>query len=121
MRHWHRHSSKPFRPLPGSVPLSLLPLTLVPLSIIAWWLSGHGVILPAHAQMRDPIVTSDSPEYCGVLINRISGITRASTAPLPTEVAALSEEGQRMCVHGQIRGGILRLRRALEIIRHGED
>ncbi len=70
---------------------------------------------------RDPVVTSDSPEYCGVLMDRISGITRTTSIPPPTDAAMLSEEGERMCVHGQTRGGILRLRRALEIMRHGED
>jgi hypothetical protein len=76
---------------------------------------------PALAQSGDPIVTSDSPEYCGVLMDRITGITHASVLPPPTEAATLSQEGERMCVHGQTRGGILRLRRALEILRHGED
>ena len=66
-------------------------------------------------------VTSDTPEYCGVLMNRITVITHATAVPPPTEVAVLSEEGERMCVHGQTRGGILRLRRALEIMRHGDD
>jgi hypothetical protein len=77
--------------------------------------------VPALAQPRDPIVTSDSPEYCGVLMDRITGITRTTAMPPPTEAAVLSEEGERMCVRGQTRGGILRLRRALEILRHGED
>jgi hypothetical protein len=80
-----------------------------------------GLSREGSAQSPDPTVTSDSPEYCGVLVNRISGMTRASMVPPPTEVAELWEEGQRMCVHGQIRGGIMRLRRALAIMRHGED
>ncbi len=79
------------------------------------------LLAPAYAQTRDPIVTSDTPEYCGVLMDRITGITRATAMPPPTEAAVLSEEGERMCVHGQTRGGILRLRRALEIMRHGDD
>jgi hypothetical protein len=116
MRYRIRPFGNPYLAFPG-----LLRLNLFHLSVIALGLTGFGVILPACAQSRDPIVTSDSPEYCGVLMNRISGITRATTAPLPTEVAVLSEEGERMCVHGQTRGGILRLRRALEIMRRGED
>jgi hypothetical protein len=75
----------------------------------------------AHAQMRDPTVTSDSPEYCGVLMNRITGLTHTTAMPPPTEAAVLSQEGQRMCVHGQTRGGIMRLRRALLIMLHGDD
>jgi len=75
----------------------------------------------ANAQPRDPTVTSDSPEYCGVLMDRISGMTRATAMPPPIEAAQLSEEGERMCVQGQTRGGIMRLRRALAIMLHGED
>jgi hypothetical protein len=75
----------------------------------------------AHAQSHDPVVTSDTPEYCGVLMDRITDITRTTAMPPPTEAAVLSEEGERMCVHGQTRGGILRLRRALAIMRHAED
>ncbi len=76
----------------------------------------------ARAQARDPIVTSDLARVCGgVLMSRISGLTHTTAMPPPTEAAALSQEGQRMCVHGQTRGGIMRLRRALLIMRGGED
>jgi hypothetical protein len=77
--------------------------------------------LTVHAQSRDPVVTSDTAEYCDVLMGRITGIRRATAMAPPTEAAMLSEEGERMCVRGQTRGGILRLRRALEILRHGDD
>ena len=110
----------------GLFPLGLLAPGLFPLSkpsvdAIPGRAAYRGLTGPAFAQMRDPIVTSDTPEYCGVLMERITGITRATTAPPSTEAAVLSEEGERMCVHGQTRGGIMRLRRALEIMRHGED
>jgi len=80
-----------------------------------------GLTLPAYGQMSDPVVTSDTPEYCGVLMERITLLSRAAAAPVPMEAATLSQEGERMCVHGQTRGGILRLRKALAIIRHGDD
>jgi hypothetical protein len=76
---------------------------------------------PAGAQSRDPTVTSDSIEYCDVLLSKFTGLVRSATLPPPTEASTLSEEGERMCVHGQVRGGIMRLRRALMILRHGED
>jgi hypothetical protein len=101
--------------------MGLFPSGLSTLGPIQWEVPSFSLTLPAQAQPRDPIVTSDSPEYCGVLMDRISGITRTTAMPPPTEAAVLSEEGQRMCIHGQTRGGILRLRRALEILRHGED
>jgi hypothetical protein len=72
------------------------------------------------AQSDDPAVTSDSPEYCDTLMERITGMTRNAALTPSTEVALLSEEGERMCVHGQIRAGIMRLRRAIALLRHGE-
>jgi hypothetical protein len=114
-----------YRPAPFGIPflaaMGLLPLALSSIPTINQGSTGLSVLAPAYAQSRDPVVTSDTPEYCGVLMNRITGITRATAVPPPTEVAVLSEEGERMCVHGQTRGGILRLRRALEIMRHGDD
>jgi hypothetical protein len=101
--------------------LGLLPFALNSGGTMPLGMTGFAVVAPAFAQTRDPIVTSDTPEYCDVLMHRITGITRATAVPPPTEVALLSEEGERMCVHGQTRGGILRLRRALEIMRHGDD
>ncbi len=80
-----------------------------------------GGMLSAYAQSQIPTVTSDSPEYCGELMDRISGMTRAAAMPPPTEAAELSEEGEQMCGQGQVRGGILRLRRALLILRRGGE
>jgi hypothetical protein len=101
--------------------LGLLPLGLLPVAMVPRGFTQLGMTIPAHAQSHDPVVTSDTPEYCGVLMARITGITRTTALPPPTEAAVLSEEGERMCVHGQTRGGILRLRRALEIMRNGEE
>jgi hypothetical protein len=76
---------------------------------------------PDRGESMVPTVTSDSPEYCGVLIDRISSIFRTSPLPPPTEATVLSEAGQWMCVHGQTRGGILRLRRAIAILNKGDN
>src|ERR1700728_4174195 len=65
------------------------------------------------------VVTTDSPEYCQKLSDRISQAIHAATAPPPVEVASLSTEGERMCNDGLTRGGILRLRRALLILEQG--
>lgn len=83
-----------------------------------------GAFAPAAAQVRDPVqvrvptVISDTPEYCGVLKNRIDGLAQETPGAMPAEVAELSMEGERMCEHGHIRGGLLRLRRAIAILRH---
>jgi hypothetical protein len=39
-----------------------------------------------------------------------------TTAPVPREASDLTTEGQKMCSHGQTRGGIMRLRSALMIM-----
>jgi hypothetical protein len=110
----------PFGSAPMGPPMSLAPRSSNGLPGGVPW-GEPGFTVAAHAQPRDPVVTSDSPEYCGVLMDRISGMTRTAAARPPIEAAVLSEEGERMCVNGQTRGGILRLRRALEIMRHGDD
>ena len=61
-------------------------------------------------------VTSDTPEYCLHLLDRVSEMVRGAASPPPQEVTFLSSEGQRMCDQGQTRGGILRLRQALMLL-----
>jgi hypothetical protein len=51
----------------------------------------------------------------------VDDLVRGAPAPPPQEVTLLSNEGQRMCDHGQTRGGILRLRRALMMMKHNVD
>lgn len=85
---------------------------------VACWLTV-GMAVSAHGQSRDPIITSDTPAYCGVLKNRINGLTRGGA--VSNEAVTLSAEGERMCEQGQIRGGIMRLRRAIAIMRHPGD
>jgi hypothetical protein len=62
-------------------------------------------------------ITSDTPEYCLHLLDRLSSLVRQAVQPPPHEVTDLSSEGQRMCDHGQPRGGIMRLRRALVLMQ----
>ena len=121
MRNWSLPFGTALLVILGLAPLGVDPFGLFPAGLVPSGVTPFGLTLAAQAQSRDPIVTSDTPEYCGVLMDRITGITRTTATPPPTEAAELSEEGERMCVHGQTRGGILRLRRALAIMRHGED
>lgn len=69
--------------------------------------------LPVSGQPPAQQVTSDTPEYCLQLLDRVSELVRVADEPPPQEVTSLSSEGQKMCDQGQTRGGILRLRRAL--------
>jgi hypothetical protein len=89
----------------------------VPLSI------GLGLAImpaPAAGQSTPELVTTDTPQYCLQLLDRVSELVRIDAHP-PEEVTSLSAEGQRMCDQGQTRGGIMRLRRALVLLRHGAE
>lgn len=59
---------------------------------------------------------TDTPEYCAQLIERVHQAERARGRPAPQDARVLSEEGELMCDHGEVRGGILRLRRAMQIM-----
>ncbi|MFL5288166.1 MAG: hypothetical protein ACJ8AW_46210 [Rhodopila sp.] len=81
---------------------------------------GQGL---AAQQAHDPgpvEVTTDTPEYCLYLQDRVHALIVAASAPPPHEATDLSQEGQRMCEHGQTRGGIMRLRRALLLIQRDD-
>jgi hypothetical protein len=81
---------------------------------------GLGAVLagaiPVVGQPPPQQVTSDTPEYCSRLLERISELARSTSAPPSYEVTSLTIEGQRMCNQGQTRGGLLRLRRALALV-----
>jgi hypothetical protein len=68
--------------------------------------------MPSGAQSSALEVTSDTPEYCLRLLDRLSDLVHASPTPPPAAVTNLSTDGQRMCDQGQTRAGIVRLRRA---------
>lgn len=92
------------------------PLLSVPLSI------GLGLAImpaPVAGQSTPELVTTDTPQYCLQLLDRVSELVRVNTHP-PEEVTNLSAEGQRMCDQGQTRGGIMRLRRALALLRNSD-
>ena len=73
---------------------------------------------PVVGQQRAQMVTSDTPEYCMQLFDRVSELVRVAETPPPQEVTSLSSEGQKMCDQGMTRGGIMRLRRALLLMTH---
>lgn len=67
------------------------------------------------------VVTTDTPEYCLHLLDRVSEMVRLATIPVPREVTDLTTEGHRMCAHGQTRSGIMRLRSALMMMENGHS
>ena len=102
-------------------PVPMRPIAMrgwsVPFAVTCWLATG--AVTPTHGQSPEPVITSDTPAYCGVLMNRITGLTRGTAVPV--EAVTLSAEGERMCEQGQVRSGILRLRRAITILRHPGD
>ncbi len=92
------------------------------LPVVAWLLIlGASVSAQVSLVQTSPMeMTTDTPEYCHKLLDRISELVRLATAPVPREVSDLTTEGQRMCDHGQTRGGIMRLRSALMIMEKGD-
>jgi hypothetical protein len=86
---------------------------------------GLGAVLagaiPVVGQPPPQQVTSDTPEYCARLLDRISELARTAPGPPPNEVVSLSIEGQRMCKQGQTRGGLVRLRRALALLMQQDE
>jgi hypothetical protein len=82
-------------------------------------LLNGGPATAAGADSPPSVVTTDTPEYCQKLFDRIGQEIQTAAAPPPVEVASLSTEGKRMCHDGLTRGGILRLRRALLILEQG--
>jgi hypothetical protein len=96
-----------------NTPARLYALLAVPLSLGL----GFAVIPTRVAGQATPAqVTTDTPQYCLQLLDEVSELVRVRTNP-PEEVSNLSTEGQRMCDQGQTRGGIMRLRRALILLR----
>ncbi len=58
-------------------------------------------------------LTSDTPAYCVQLAREV---TERHSQVL--DVQRLLAEGKELCDHGQVRGGIRRLRRALVLLHH---
>ena len=89
---------------------------LIALAVWSTILPGPLIAQDQIVQANPMEVTSDTPEYCMHLLDRVSELVRLATIPVPREVTDLTTEGHRMCVHGQTRGGIMRLRSALMIM-----
>jgi hypothetical protein len=99
------------------LPARFYAVLAAPLSI------GFGLAVmpsPVAGQSMPAQVTTDTPQYCLQLLDRVSELVRIKEDP-PQEVTNLSSEGQRMCDQGQTRGGIMRLRRALVLLRQGAE
>ncbi len=71
---------------------------------------------PPPGAAGDALVTTDTPEYCETLADRVRRAESARPNP-PSQADELAEEGHHMCATGLIRGGLVRLRRAWLMLR----
>jgi hypothetical protein len=93
---------------------------LIVLGSLPTFSAAPGAAQDRMVQTNPMEVTSDTPEYCLHLLDRVSDLVRVSTAPVPREVTDLTTEGHRMCAHGQTRSGIMRIRSALMLMEKGD-
>lgn len=72
---------------------------------------------PALATGAEPVarVTTDSPDYCRELAQRLAPMPGARSEP----ARSLAEDGLRLCENGHPRSGVARLRRAIRAARLG--
>jgi hypothetical protein len=80
-------------------------------------LTGAASAQPAQAP-APPHMTTPTADYCAHL-NREVARARGAGAVQGGPSTALADEGARMCDRGQYRGGVVRLRRALALMRNG--
>jgi hypothetical protein len=87
--------------------------------LVLWlglWLPG-GVLSAADDPTR---VITDTPDYCRQLRLMVEEVVRRAAIPPPGRATLLAEQGGQMCDQGIIKGGIVRLRRALIMLREAE-
>jgi hypothetical protein len=70
---------------------------------------------PVFATGGEPVarVTTDSPDYCRELAQRLAPMPGARNEP----ARSLAEDGLRLCENGHPRSGVARLRRAIRAAR----
>ena len=65
-----------------------------------------------------PRMTTPTADYCAHLIREVDR-ARSSNPRADDRALLLADEGARMCDRGSYRGGVVRLRRALIMMRNG--
>ncbi len=77
--------------------------------------AGTAVAQEELAQDDHTEILTDTPAYCMDLARLVN-----MRDTRPPEVDRLAAEGRDMCDHGEVRGGILRLRRAVRMMNIGD-
>ncbi len=102
-------------------PIPLLPAPMVAASAVP--ASPAGVTSASPVDSGYLRTTTDSLEYCKHLHGRVGDLLRGGKGGDPDatdQVRSLSEEGERLCENGQMRSGILHLRRAFVLLNKAE-
>lgn len=77
--------------------------------------------VPGIGQPPPAIVTTDTAAYCRQLSDKLTELVRIAPRPPEDEVLGMGVEGRHLCDEGQVRGGILRLRRGVMVMLHDLD
>jgi len=80
------------------------------------WRPGWAVIVQEDPRDETLRVLTHTPEYCRELAERAAELRAHARAP-HAQANLLAIEGARLCAHGQLRPGIMRLRRAVMLLR----
>ena len=98
---------------------------LVRVTGLAGLTAGLGVALiaavPGIGQPPPAIVTTDTAAYCRELSDKLAELVRIAPRPPEDEVLDMGVEGRHLCDEGQVRGGILRLRRGVMVMLRDLD
>ncbi len=71
---------------------------------------------PARPQPPPMQLLTDTPHYCAELLDEVEAAQQALVEPAPPAVERLTDEGRQLCLLGEVRGGVTRLRRAMVLL-----
>lgn len=99
---------------------------LLRVSGIAGLAAGVGLVVvasvPGIGQPPPPaVVTTDTVAYCHELSDKLIELVKIAPRPPEDQVLGMGAEGRHLCADGQVRGGILRLRRAVMVMLQDLD
>ncbi len=77
--------------------------------------------VPSVGSLAPAVVTTDTPAYCRELSEKLAELIRIAPRPPEDEVLSMGTDGRHLCQTGQVRGGILRLRRSVLVMLHDLD
>ncbi len=77
--------------------------------------------VPGIGQPPPAVITTDTVAYCNELSDKLAELIKIAPRPPEDEVLGMGTEGRHLCAEGQVRGGILRLRRAVLVMLQDLD